>query len=59
MLIMIEEDAEDAEECAILIVNLLEIEIDGADAVWQKGYVAEDCIGIKFINRVRSVNFVS
>lgn len=57
MMIMIEEDVEDVEECAILIANLLEIEIDGADAVWQKGNVAEDCIGINSLIDVRSVTF--
>ncbi|MGI5920663.1 MAG: hypothetical protein ACOX6I_02900 [Syntrophomonadaceae bacterium] len=47
-------DAEDAEECVILIAGLLEIEQGGADAVWQKEYVAEDYSGINLSKRARS-----
>ncbi len=40
----------DVEECATLIADVLGTDGDGADAGWQKEYVAEECIGIKYLN---------
>jgi hypothetical protein len=46
VIIGIAEGAEDVEGCAILTANLLETGQGGADAVWRKEPVVEDCSGI-------------
>lgn len=57
VIIGIAEGTEDVEGCAILTAEILETGQDGADVVWQKEPVVEDCTGINYLLDV-SLNII-